>query len=72
MDKPERTLFFFRYTDLVERKIITNRTTLRRWSDERKEDPFPAPIRLGENSIAWRASDVEEWLRRRAHGGNAA
>lgn len=48
--------------------------TLYRWM-ARENDPFPQPIRLGENSIAWRASDVEAWLDRRPKtliGGDAA
>lgn len=61
-------VFLFRYRDLVERKIVTNRVTLRRWM-EREVDPFPAAIRLGQNSIAWKTSDVEAWLERRAKGG---
>ena len=23
---------------------------------------FPVPIRLGPNSIAWRSSDIDEWI----------
>jgi len=54
-----------RYKDFVERKLIGNRTTLRRWM-EREDDPFPQPIKLGPNSICWRCSDVEAWFERRA------
>jgi len=63
-------LLLFRYRDLLERNIVNNRMTLRRWMD-RKEDPFPVPIVLTasarqNHSIAWRAADVEAWLSRRA------
>jgi predicted DNA-binding transcriptional regulator AlpA len=27
---------------------------------------FPLPIRLGENTIAWRESDIAEWLEKRS------
>ncbi len=67
-------LFLLRYRDLVERKIVNNRMTLRRWMDPEgphKADPFPRPIVLTSSTrqnhaIAWRAADVEQWLERRA------
>ena len=58
------TLQLLRYPDLVANRIVTNRMTLRRWM-ERQVDPFPQPIRLGGNTIAWRAEDVEAWLQGR-------
>jgi prophage regulatory protein len=27
-----------------------------------REGRFPAPVRLGENSVGWREADVETWL----------
>jgi predicted DNA-binding transcriptional regulator AlpA len=57
-----------RYRDLVERRIWNNRMSLRR-AMLRVDDPFPRPIQLGPNSIAWRRRDVEEWLERRAKLG---
>ena len=27
-----------------------------------KRGEFPAPVRLGSNSVAWRLSDVEAWI----------
>jgi predicted DNA-binding transcriptional regulator AlpA len=59
------TLIVLRYRDLLAAGIVRNRTTLQRWQS-RDTDPFPQPIRLGENSVAWRQSDVEAWLERRA------
>ena len=63
-------LLLFRYRDLLERKIVNNRMTLRRWMN-RSDDPFPAPIVLTasarqNHSIAWYAADIEDWLSRRA------
>jgi prophage regulatory protein len=38
--------------------VKVSRITLWQW---RRAGQFPAPIRLGPNTIAWRASDVEKW-----------
>jgi prophage regulatory protein len=27
-----------------------------------KDDPFPAPVRLGTNTVAWREADVMAWI----------
>ena len=27
-----------------------------------KKGAFPLPVRLGPNSVAWRASDIEAWI----------
>ena len=27
-----------------------------------KDGKFPLPVRLGPNSVAWRASDIDEWI----------
>ena len=59
-------LTFLRYNELKEKKIISNRVTLRRWMD-REDDPFPSPVALGPNIIAWRRVDVEAWLSRRVY-----
>jgi len=48
-----------RYPDLVDRKIVNNRMTLARWI---RSYGFPKPIRLGPNTIAWEASEIEAWL----------
>lgn len=57
-------LSFLRYADLENLKIVNNRMTLSRWL-KRANDPFPAPVQLGENTVAWRESDVRAWLDRR-------
>ena len=53
----------FRYSDLVALGIFRNRMTLKRWI---ARGHFPTPIQLGPNTIAWRASDVKEWLDNRS------
>ena len=52
-----------RYWHLVDLGITNNRMTLNRWIER---GHFPAPIQLGPNSIAWRASEVQEWLDNRS------
>lgn len=59
------SLEMMRYRDFVERRIWNNRMSLRR-AMQRTDDPFPLPIHLGPNSLAWRRCDVEAWLERRA------
>jgi predicted DNA-binding transcriptional regulator AlpA len=54
-----------RFRDLKAAGIVPNRTTLTRWL-KRKTDPFPRPIHLGDNFVAWRLIDIEAWLERRA------
>lgn len=39
-----------------------SRTTI--WRRERKGD-FPGRVRLGPNSVGWRAGEVEEWIESR-------
>ena len=59
------SLAMLRYRDLAERNLFNNRMSLRR-AMLRADDPFPQPIYLGPNSIAWRRCDVEAWLERRS------
>jgi predicted DNA-binding transcriptional regulator AlpA len=61
-------VFLLRYRDLVERKIVSNRVTLSRWM-ALDEDPFPRPLKLGPNTVAWDSRLVASWLSRRAKGG---
>jgi prophage regulatory protein len=46
----------------VERLTGLSRSTLYSWM---KEGRFPQPVRLGERIVAWRESDVIEWLESR-------
>ena len=59
---------FYRYSDLVEAGIVSNRVTLSRWIDKRG---FPAPLELGPNTRGFPADEVDAWLsnRPRAKGG---
>ena len=36
--------------------------TIWRWI---KDETFPAPVRLGPNSVGWRESAIREWLKSR-------
>jgi prophage regulatory protein len=58
-----------RYGDLVQRGVVRNRTTLARWQDRNQ---FPKPIKIGPNTVAWRESDVEQWLDTRSSDSNDA
>jgi len=59
--KPDPTRLV-RYSGLVERAIVSNRTTLRR---RIANDGFPPPLKLGKNSLAWRLHEIEAWLEQR-------
>jgi len=48
-----------RYEDLVELGVVRNRQTL---ANRIARDRFPAPIQLGDNTRAWLAFEVFEWL----------
>ena len=43
----------------VAEGLTVAQSTIRRWVSDGK---FPRPIRLGQNTVAWRISDIEEWL----------
>jgi predicted DNA-binding transcriptional regulator AlpA len=64
-DTEAQTLWRFR--DLKAKGIVADRATLRRWMKS-PDHPFPSPIVLSANSIAWRASEVREWLDNRPRG----
>jgi len=53
--------------DLIRKKPLARRFgvspwTILRWSQKGR---FPKPIRLSDQVVAWRLSDVEAWLRTR-------
>ena len=50
---------FVRFRYLKENGIVTDRMALAR-AIERYD--FPKPVALGENTIAWRLSEIESWL----------
>ena len=68
MDKQTTTLVLLRYRDLLAAGIVRNRTTLQRWINS---GHFPAPIKIGPHTSAWRLADVEAWLSQRVSTGKA-
>jgi hypothetical protein len=48
------------HDDLRERGINLSRWTLRRLEDK---DAFPKRVPVGERRVAWRASEIEEWIK---------
>jgi predicted DNA-binding transcriptional regulator AlpA len=60
-------LELLRFADLKRLGVCRDRATLRRWL-KAKTDPFPAPLILSGNAIAWRAAEVSAWLDRRPRG----
>ena len=53
---------FLRFSDLKQRKIVNNWTTLHRWI---QREGFPPGIMLGPNTRAWRRTWIEQWLANR-------
>jgi prophage regulatory protein len=51
----------YRITQLVK-KLVISKSTIWLWV---KEGSFPKPIRLGKKSVAWLASDIENWIQER-------
>jgi predicted DNA-binding transcriptional regulator AlpA len=56
----ELALGIYRYEDLVELRIVTNRTDLNRKQNELK---FPKPIKTGKSQAAFFKVEVHRWLR---------
>jgi hypothetical protein len=54
---------WYRFADLKERGIVSNRVTLGRWINEGR---FPPGVRLGPNVTAWPESRIREFLDKRA------
>jgi prophage regulatory protein len=46
----------------VLRRVGVGRSTLYRWIEAGQ---FPGPVRLGPNTSAWLASDVDRWIAKR-------
>jgi hypothetical protein len=73
MSKREKTMAevrereLWRFSDLQALGICADRQTMRRWQ-RAETDPFPQPLVLSGNSIAWRAQEVRAWLDRRPRG----
>ncbi|MFC6672526.1 helix-turn-helix transcriptional regulator [Marinobacterium aestuariivivens] len=47
----------------VEKRYCLSRSTIYRLMDE---GLFPRPVRLGSRSVAWKESDLEQWLEERS------
>jgi predicted DNA-binding transcriptional regulator AlpA len=50
-----------RFNHLRDARIIENRTQLKRLQ-KRKSHPFPKGKWVGENSLAWTAEEVVDWV----------
>jgi len=48
-----------RQAQIVPDLVPVSPTTLWRWV---KAGNFPAPVKIGPNSTAWRTADVQNWL----------
>lgn len=53
----------------VAERIGIHRVTLHKWV---KDGNFPAPARLGPNTVAWRTSTVEAWIEERFASAEAS
>jgi len=51
-----------RFRDLVDRGIVSNRTTLYRWI---RSCGFPPGVLLGPNTRAWPEDEIDAWIERR-------
>jgi predicted DNA-binding transcriptional regulator AlpA len=49
---------------VIERTGIP-RASLKRYRN-RIDDPFPAPLKIGDHNTLWRSDDVDNWLRANA------
>ena len=47
----------------VEARTGLSRSTIYQWI---KDGEFPSPVKLGARLVAWRESDIEEWLNARS------
>ena len=51
-----------RFTDLKERRIVSNWQTLLRWIER---EGFPPGRNLGANTRVWTEDEIEKWLAER-------
>jgi predicted DNA-binding transcriptional regulator AlpA len=58
-----------RFRDLVDMGVVNNRMTLSRWIEKHA---FPKPVKLGPNTAAWPADQIEAWVASRAEPTKAA
>jgi predicted DNA-binding transcriptional regulator AlpA len=53
----------YRYEDLIELRIVSNRTDLSR---KQTDLGFPLPVKTGVSQATFLKSEVHDWLRKRA------
>jgi predicted DNA-binding transcriptional regulator AlpA len=53
----------YRYSDLLERRIVSSRSDLHR---KQREHGFPLPIKISDRAAWWPASEINAWLKSRA------
>jgi prophage regulatory protein len=51
----------------VEVRTGLSRSTIYEWM---KLNKFPRPVKLGERIVAWRESDIDNWLESRVSAGD--
>lgn len=56
-----------RFVREAECKQITGLSRTRRWELER-ESKFPKRVKLSERAVAWRLSDLMNWMEERCNG----
>jgi predicted DNA-binding transcriptional regulator AlpA len=61
MQNPKKR--YLRFCDLVDRGLITNRTTLANWIRDRG---FPPGVLIGPNTRLWDADEIDAWIAARA------
>ena len=66
METKLNDISLYRITYLAK-KLVISKSTIWLWV---KEGSFPKPIRLGKNSVAWLASDIENWIQSRIELNN--
>lgn len=59
---------FLRLPEVMARTSLSRRSIYRRMG----EGTFPRSVPLGENSVAWRESEIVEWMREPMGWGRAA
>ena len=59
--KNERATRLIRLRSVLDRTALSETTIWR----ERRAGRFPEPIRISPGAVAWRESDIEEWIENR-------
>lgn len=59
---------FLKLPEVIERTTLSRRTIYRRM----RKGTFPQAVKLGENSVAWRVSELVAWMEQPAQWSVAA